>query len=175
MYNNICTINNRQGFKIMIKLSLLIFLTLGFEQPDTLVIRKKFDQLKSKGTAERVIAVNDGTKTTFFKRKFELVSYNIETTSTGNKVIPYFAVIKFRAKVKTSKEFETTELASNSVLDNESESFLQWQAIYRLVKENWALENIVYRSSNGEVFGDLKNTTDAKHFIYDWFNALDGY
>jgi hypothetical protein len=175
MYNNICTINNRQGFKIMIKISLLIFLTLGFEQPDTLVIRKKFDQLKSKGTAERVIAVNDGTKTTFFKRKFELVSYNIETTSTGNKVIPYFAVIKFRAKVKTSKEFETTELASNSVLDNESESFLQWQAIYRLVKENWALENIVYRSSNGEVFGDLKNTTDAKHFIYDWFNALDGY
>lgn len=175
MYNNICTINNRQGFKIMIKLSLLIFLTLGFEQPDTLVIRKKFDQLKSKGTAERVIAVNDGTKTTFFKRKFELVSYNIETTSTGNKIIPYFAVIKFRAKVKTSKEFETTELASNSVLDNESESFLQWQAIYRLVKENWALENIVYRSSNGEVFGDLKNTTDAKHFIYDWFNALDGY
>jgi len=175
MYNNICTINNRQGFKIMIKISLLIFLTLGFEQPDTLVIRKKFDQLKSKGTAERVIAVNDGTKTTFFKRKFELVSYNIETTSTGNKIIPYFAVIKFRAKVKTSKEFETTELASNSVLDNESESFLQWQAIYRLVKENWALENIVYRSSNGEVFGDLKNTTDAKHFIYDWFNALDGY
>ena len=84
-------------------------------------------------------------KTTFFKRKFELVSYNIETTSTGNKIIPYFAVVKFRAKVKTSKEFETTELASNAVLNNESESFLQWQAIYRLVKEKWALENIVYR------------------------------
>lgn len=159
----------------MIKISLLVLLTLGFEQPDTTIIRKKFDQLKSKGTSERVIAVNDGTKTIFFKRKFELVSFNIETTSTGNKVIPYFAVIKFRAKIKTSKEFETTELASNSLLDNESESFLQWQAIYRLVKENWALENIVYRSSNGEVFGDLKNTTDAKHFIFDWFNALDGY
>lgn len=150
-------------------------MALAFEQPDTTVIKKKFDMLKNKGTAERVIAVNDGTKTTFFKRKFELVSYNIETTSTGNKIIPYFAVIKFRAKVKISKEFETTELASNAVLNNESESFLQWQAIYRLVKENWALENIVYRSSNGEVFGDLKNTTDAKHFIYDWFNALDGY
>jgi len=160
---------------MMIKISLFICLVLGFEQPDTSVIRKKFDQLKSNGTAERVIAVNDGTKTTFFKRKFELVSYNIDITSTGNKVIPYFAVIKFRAKVKTSKEFDSPELASNSVLDNESESFLQWQAIYRLVKENWALENIVYRSSNGEVFGDLKNTTNAKHFIYDWFNALDGY
>ncbi|NBR06808.1 MAG: hypothetical protein EBT92_13690 [Planctomycetes bacterium] len=159
----------------MIKISLIAFLVLGFEQPDTSIIRKKFDLLKSKGTAERVIAVSDGAKTTFFKRKFELVSYNIETTSTGNKVIPYFAVIKFRAKVKTSKEFETTELASNAVLINESESFLQWQAIYRLVKENWALENIVYRSSNGEIFGDLKNTSDAKHFIYDWFNALDGY
>lgn len=159
----------------MVNLSLLVLLTLGFEQPDTSVIRKKFDLLKTKGTAERVISVNDGTKTTFFKRKFELVSYNIDISSTGNKVIPYFAVIKFRAKVKTSKEFDSTELASNSVLDNEAESFLQWQAIYRLVKENWALENIVYRSSNGEVFGDLKNTTDAKHFIYDWFNALDGY
>lgn len=159
----------------MINIVLLTCMALAFEQPDTTVVRKKFDQLKIKGTAERVIAVNDGTKTTFFKRKFELVSYNIETTSTGNKIIPYFAVIKFRAKVKISKEFETTELASNAVLNNESESFLQWQAIYRLVKENWALENIVYRSSNGEVFGDLKNTTDAKHFIYDWFNALDGY
>jgi hypothetical protein len=160
---------------IMIKISLFVFMVLGFEEPDTSVLRKKFDQLKTKGTAERVIALKDGTKTTFFKRKFELVSYNIETTSTGNKIIPYFAVIKFRAKVKTSKEFETTELASNAILINESESFLQWQAIYRLVKENWALENIVYRSSNGEVFGDLKNTTDAKHFIFDWFNALDGY
>ena len=160
---------------MMIKISLFVFMVISFEEPDTSIIRKKFDQLKTKGTAERVIAVNDGTKTTFFKRKFELVSYNIETTSTGNKIIPYFAVIKFRAKVKTSKEFETTELASNAVLNNESESFLQWQAVYRLVKENWALENIVYRSSNGEVFGDLKNTTDAKHFIFDWFNALDGY
>ena len=159
----------------MINLSLLLFLVLGYEQSDTSVIRKKFDILKTKGTSERIISANNGTKTTFFKRKFELVSYNIETTSTGNKVIPYFAVIKFRAKVKTSKEFETQELASESALTNESESFLQWQAIYRLVKENWALENIVYRSSNGEIFGDLKNTSDAKHFIYDWFNALDGY
>ena len=142
---------------MMIKISLFVFLVLGFEEPDTAILRKKFDQLKTKGTAERVIAVKDGTKTTFFKRKFELVSYNIETTSTGNKIIPYFAVIKFRAKVKTSKEFETTELASNAVLNNESESFLQWQAIYRLVKENWALEDIVYRSSNGEVFGTDDN------------------
>ena len=175
MYNNDCDNLITKG-GIMIKISLFVFMVLGFfEEPDTAILRKKFDQLKTKGTAERVIAVNDGTKTTFFKRKFELVSYNIETTSTGNKIIPYFAVIKFRAKVKTSKEFETTELASNAVLNNESESFLQWQAIYRLVKENWALENIVYRSSNGEIFGDLKNTTDAKHFIFDWFNALDGY
>ncbi len=152
---------------------LLVFLSV--DQPDTSIIQKSFDTLKSKGTAERVILLNNGTSTTYFRRKFDLISYNIETTSTGNKVIPYFAVVKFRARVKTSKDCATMLLATNALLENNSESFLQWQAIYRLVQDNWALENIVYRSTNGEISGDYKTTMDARHFVYDWFNALDGY
>lgn len=158
---------------IVTNLCLLVFLWV--DQPDTSIIQKNFDTLKSKGTAERVISLNNGTNTTYFRRKFDLISYNIETTKTGNKIIPYFAVVKFRARVRTSKDYATMQLASNALLENDSESFLQWQAIFRLVKDNWALENIVYRSTNGEISGDYKTTMDARHFVYDWFNALDGY
>lgn len=57
----------------MINIVLLTCMALAFEQPDTTVIKKKFDMLKNKGTAERVIAVNDGTKTTFSNESLSLL------------------------------------------------------------------------------------------------------
>ena len=58
---------------MMIKISLFVFMVISFEEPDTSIIRKKFDQLKTKGTAERVIAVNDVPKQRFSNESLSLL------------------------------------------------------------------------------------------------------
>jgi hypothetical protein len=145
------------------------------EPVDTSSIVNTFEKIKRSGTPERVIPVARGEKIFFFRRKFELTSYNIETAKTGNEVIPYLAIVKYGARVKNTGEFETKELAEKARFETDSDSFIEWKAIFRQLKGNWALENIVYKSGSMDMPADLKNTPDARHFVHDWFQALDGY
>lgn len=159
----------------MIPVIFASMLMIHAEPVDTSAVVKAFEQVKKTGTPERVIPMVRGDKTTFFRRKFELSSYKVETVETGNKIIPYLAIVHFSARVKNTGEFDTQEVAEKARFELDSDSFIEWKAIYRQLQGNWALENIIYRTSNMDFPGDLKNTLDARHFVYDWFQALDGY
>ncbi|MSR32683.1 MAG: hypothetical protein EXR99_14385 [Gemmataceae bacterium] len=153
------------------------FLALCLAEPevDTSAIRKAFDQIKKAGTPVRVLSTTGPGQPAYFKRSFELTSYDIEVSETGNKVIPYLAVVQFRARIKTSKEFSSKEEAEEAPFKMSEDSFIEWRAIFRNLKGSWAMENLLYRSSSFQIWCDLKTTLDARHFVHDWFNALDGY
>ena len=69
--------------------------------------------------------------------------------------------MKYSARVKNTGEFETKELAEKARFETDSDSFIEWKAIFRQLKGNWALENNDYKSGSMDMPADLKNTPDG--------------